>query len=189
MSLRTVEPPQTPVVIPVALGNVLLNPGFETGDFTGWTPYINDANGSVSVTNGYSNTGKFSCVGWAIGATYAYITSATLPNIPTSSISSAVFYGMGTTPAYGPYVEVTLFFSDHANVVWDVDVTANGFAMIWHREDMVGQGMFPASSHLTGIRFGFTAWGPTYSAYQWIDDISINVQAGGPSSIYFYPPQ
>ncbi len=136
--------------------NLFQNPGFETGDFTGWI----SGGGSKTVTSAEAHTGNYSFAGQALD-----FASQPFTPIPTSSISELSFWGKRDG---GLANAVTLSYSDTSSeliIVNKIPIGSSDWTFI-NLIDYLDDGKL-----LTGFHIYGTSPGPAY-----LDDF--NLQPG-----------
>ena len=108
-------------------GNMLVNPGFETGDFTAW-PHSSFA-GSITVSPGNGHSGNF-------GVKFSSVNSASmligqdLAPLPTSQIDGvSLWYKRTGSPNASPAV-ISLLYSDSSSTSVATDAAASGWTFL-----------------------------------------------------------
>jgi hypothetical protein len=142
--------------------NILVNPGFETGNLSGWSA----AFGSPFVTSAAAHTGSFSVAAFGGDAGQQNFSP-----VSTSSITEVSFWVERTG---GDLDAVTLFYSDGTSS--DFVVNSIGGSSGWTFWDITSD--LAAGKSLDGIRVFGTSSGPAF-----LDDFTINVAAAVPGPI------
>jgi hypothetical protein len=86
--------PATAAVTVKVNTNLLVNPGFETGDATGWT--VTDASGATTIGQSDVRTGSFT-FHWWLGAAFSFTLAQTVDGLDTSKTYQLSFWGIGDT--------------------------------------------------------------------------------------------
>lgn len=135
--------------------NLFVNPGFETGDFTGWTD-----GGGAFVTNIEAHTGQFAFSGFAGGN----VVQTFIP-VATSSISELSFWGKRSG---GLFDAIELIYSDNSTELVLVNMIGGGDD--WTFINITGD--LDAGKLLTSFQIFGTSPGPAF-----LDDFNLQVAA------------
>jgi arabinogalactan endo-1,4-beta-galactosidase len=86
--------PATAAVTVKVNTNLLANPGFETGDATGWT--VTDASGATTIGGSDVRTGSYT-FHWWLGADFSFELAQTVDGLDTSKTYQLSFWAIGDT--------------------------------------------------------------------------------------------
>jgi hypothetical protein len=142
-----------------ARANLITNPGFETGDFTGWN--LSGNTGSTSVCAGCGHSGTYGAVLAAVGSE-GFITQS-LTTVPGGVYTLSFWLGNGTR---GPNI---------FEVSWNGTVVSSITTLFSQNYGYYEFTGLLATTGSTDLEFGFIQ----ESTYWLLDDVSID----GPSSV------
>jgi hypothetical protein len=143
----------TVMMIAAHAAPVFVNPGFETGNYSGWT------NTGGAVTNAQAHTGTFSSAQFS-----GDLISQIFVPVANSSIAELSFWGMR---AGGLFDSVSLFYSDSSNENILVNTLGKGDG--WTYVNLTSE--LDAGKSLSGFSIYGTSPGPVY-----LDDFVLSVR-------------
>jgi len=162
------------VGLPASAGNLLVNPGFETGDFSGWTVTASTPESGVAVA-GTTIPGTYTGSGW--GPFSVIVNSGSY-----AAYAVTCYYSI-----YGPCMPSS-DLGDSLTLSQTVDLVSGQTYDIGFWFGVGNSNSFGNSSNITvnGTQIGFVDYpGPVFPGYQ-LEDGTFTATASGPATVVFF---